>query len=295
VYTLIAHNGVGQTARCQVTARLSDPGPKPPDVITNRKDGLRYVFIPAGTFRMGCATAADGPCDNDEKPAHDVRITKPFWMGQTEVTVEAYKRFARATGASMPAEPEFFGHKLNPGWGNDSLPMTMVDWNDAGGYCQWAGLSLPTEAQWEYAARAGTTGARYADLDDIAWYANNAGDSRIDALDIWTKDQANYGKRLGANNNRPRPVGQKAANGFKVYDMLGNVWEWTADWYKSVYEGSGLESDPTGPPGGAHRVLRGGSWYDDPSVVRASIRDWFPPTFRVYNIGFRCTGELPVP
>ena len=97
---------------------------------------------PPGTFRMGCASSADGPCENNEKPSHDVQIAKGFWMGQTDVTMEAYKRYSRAAGKAMPDEPVFFGRKLNPQWSLDSLPMTMVDWNDSRGYCEW-----------EYAAR----------------------------------------------------------------------------------------------------------------------------------------------
>jgi len=237
------------------------PGPQAGDVRVNPKDGLRYAFVPAGTFRMGCADSSDGPCDNDEKPAHDVQISKGFWMGQTEVTVEAYKRYARAAGKAMPSGLR---------WSGDAHPITEVDWNDARGYCEWAGLRLPSEAEWEYAARGGTTGARYAALDEIAWYSANAG-------------------------GQARMVAQKFANRFKLYDMLGNVWEWTGDWYKDRYEGEGLERDPQGAPGGEYRVLRGGSWLDDASDVRASLRNWNPPAGRNLRFGFRCTGELTFP
>ena len=123
--------------------------------MVHSKDGLPYVYVPAGTFRMGCAHPTDEPCRDQEKPAHDVRISKGFWMGQTEVTVAAYKRYVQAAGKAMPAEPEIFGRKLNPQWSLESLPMTDVDWNDARDYCEGNGLRLPTEAEWEYAARAG--------------------------------------------------------------------------------------------------------------------------------------------
>ena len=236
-------------------------GPQAGDVRVNPKDGLRYAFVPAGTFRMGCADISDGPCDNDEKPAHDVQISKGFWMGQTEVTVEAYKRYARAAGKAMPSGLR---------WSADAHPMTEVDWNDARGYCEGAGLRLPSEAEWEYAARGGTTGARYAALGEIAWYSGNAG-------------------------RQARMVAQKFANRFKLYDMLGNVWEWSADWYKDRYEGKALERDPQGAPGGEHRVLRGGSWnYIEPDV-RASNRVRVQPSERDIVIGFRCTGELTFP
>ena len=239
------------------------------EIRTNPKDQLPYVFIPPGTFRMGCASAADGDCDADEKPAHDVRITKGFWMGQTEVTTAAYKRFASATGKSMPAEPEYpAGKKLNPGWNSNNLPMTMVSWTDAKDYCAWVGLGLPSEAEWEYAARAGTSGAHYGALDDIAWYAKNAGGS-------------------------PNAVGQKTANAFKLHDMLGNVSEWTSDWYKDSYPAESLLIDPAGPPGGESRVWRGGS--APSSSVRASQRVGYRPLALGVFHGFRCRGEIRVP
>jgi formylglycine-generating enzyme required for sulfatase activity len=270
-------------------------GPQAGDIRVNAKDGLRYAYVPPGSFRMGCASSGDEPCEDREKPAHDVRITKGFWMGQTEVTVEAYKRFAAGTGKALPEGPSFSGKNLNPGWRSESLPMTMVSWNDAVAFCSWAGLRLPTEAEWEYAARAGTTGARYAALHDVAWFGDNAGDSRIDAQEILSKDARNYFQRLSANNNRPRPVGQKQANAFKLYDTLGNVWEWTADWYKDKYEGGAPVGDPQGPAGGAYRVLRGGSWNKDASSVRASHRVRNSPAYRSNVYGFRCVGETLVP
>ncbi|MFN0103949.1 MAG: bifunctional serine/threonine-protein kinase/formylglycine-generating enzyme family protein [Bryobacteraceae bacterium] len=258
-YTLVARNAAGHTASCEVTARVRDAQRNLLDVTTSRKDGLRYVHIPAGTFRMGCSSG-DSECSNDEKPVHEVRIRKAFWMGQTEVTVEAYKRFAAATGKALP----------NLSFGGASLPMTEIDWNEAKGYCEWAGLRLPTEAEWEYAARGETTGARYAAPSDVAWYDANSG-------------------------GKPNPVGKKTANQFKLYDMLGNVYEWTADWYKNTYASSGPVTDPTGPSTGEYRVLRGGSWDSNASVVRASYRYSIPPTSRNIGFGFRCTGELPAP
>ena len=173
--------------------------------------------------------------------------------------------------------------------------MTMVTWEDAQGYCQWAGLRLPTEAEWEYACRAGTTGARYWELDEIAWYADNCGDRPIDSQKLWDADTSSYGKRIMENGNRPRPVGQKQFNGFQLYDMLGNVWEWTEDWFDdSYYKGSPRE-DPKGPASGSTRVLRGGSWFDIPRVVRASCRYYVVPGERNLSFGFRCSGEKLVP
>ncbi|MFN0103032.1 MAG: bifunctional serine/threonine-protein kinase/formylglycine-generating enzyme family protein [Bryobacteraceae bacterium] len=253
---------VGVWLVSQMGKRVPEPPPAPTvaevEVTTNRKDGLRYVHIPAGIFRMGCSPG-DSECSDDEKPAHEVRISKAFWMGQTEVTVEAYKRFAAATGKAMP-KPVIDG---------DSQPMAEVDWTEAKAYCEWAGMGLPTEAEWEYAARGGTTGARYAALPDVAWYRDN----------------------LAYIN----PVGKKTANAFKLYDMLGNVREWTADLYENKYADSGPVTDPTGPLIGEYRVLRGGSGADDASFARASGRSKFDPTGRELNFGFRCTGKLSVP
>ena len=272
------------------------PGPRAGQIVTNSKDGLRYAYIPPGKFRMGCSSGDDG-CYDSEKPAHDVTISKGFWLGQTEVTVEAYKRYVRGSaGKSMPDEPISLGKNLNPGWNSDGLPMTMVSWTDARDFCDWAGgLRLPTEAEREYAARGGSSGARYGALDDIAWYGDNSGDNRIDAAQIVKDDGANYGKRIAANGNRPHPVGLKQANAFKLSDMIGNVWEWTGDWYKNTYYGESSDTDPQGPPGGEYRVLRGGSWSGNSWSARASHRDLYLPSGRSVVLGFRCGGEKLVP
>ena len=123
--------------------------PAPRTVNMNPKDGLKYVWIPAGTFVMGCSPG-DHECFDDEKPSHRVTISKGFWLGQTEVTVGGYKRFVTVTGRQMPSAPLF-----NSGWENDGMPITDVTWNDAHDFCIWAGGRLPTEAEWEYAARGG--------------------------------------------------------------------------------------------------------------------------------------------
>jgi formylglycine-generating enzyme required for sulfatase activity len=221
----------------------------------NPKDGLKYVWIPPGSFMMGCSPE-DSECSQNEKPSYQVRLTKGFWMGQTEVTVGAYKRFASATGRAMPSAPGF-----NPGWSNEQMPIVMVTWDDSQAYCRWAGGRLPTETEWEYAARAGSTEARYEPLEDVAWYADNSG-------------------------HRPHEVGQKRPNAWTLYDMLGNVWERLSDWYR--WE----KSNPEGPVPSGDRVLRGGSWYSAPGFVRVSYRLRSTPEVRNSDIGIRCVGEV---
>ena len=283
------------TVPAPVTAPSTAPaGPVKGDMRVNPKDDLRYVYIPPGTFRMGCSPG-DSACKDNEKPAHDVVISKGFWMGQSHVTVEAYKKYVRSAGKAMPEEPVFLGKKLNLNWSFDSVPMTMVSWAEARSYCEWSGLRLPTEAQWEYAARAGSTGARYAELEEVAWWSGNSGNAAIDAELMWKTDTKNFGKAIAKNGNRPHVVSQKRPNDFKLYDMLGNAWQWTADWFKNSYDGEGLEKDPLGPPGGEYRVLRGGSWYSLSTYVRSSERFRYPPANRFDDAGFRCAGELRVP
>ena len=233
-----------QTERDQVKGQL-DTLPKassatqtpPPRTLTNSKDGLPYVWIAPGTFMMGCSPA-DSECDPDEKPPHGEQIANGFWLGQTEVTQAAW---TKVSGGKNPSS--FKG---------DQLPVESVDWNQAGAYCKAIGGRLPTEKEWEYAARAGTTGPRYGPLDAIAWNSGNSG--------VTT-----------------HPVGLKQPNAFGLYDMLGNVWEWTADNYDVA---------------GELKVVRGGSWNNVTRFVRASYRLGFEPTTRSSNIGFRCVGEF---
>ena len=220
----------------------------------NPKDGLPYMYIPPGRFTMGCSPG-DTECYPDENPAHPVQITRGFWMGKTEVTQAAY---ARVTG------------KRPSNFKGDNLPVEQVSWDEASAYCQQVGLRLPTEAEWEYAARAGSTVARYGPLDRVAWYDGNS-------------------------KNSTHPVATKEPNAWGLHDMLGSVYEWVGDWYDENYYRQRVERDPGGPartPKGS-RVLRGGSWNDSPVYVRVSLRGRNEPADRVSDIGFRCAGELP--
>ncbi len=243
---------------------VGELGPTPGAARVNPDDGLKYVWIPPGTFMMGCSPG-DNECGADEKPPHQVTITKGFWLGQTEVTVGAYKRFAAATGRQMPNAPYF-----NSGWADGTMPIVMMNWNDAHDYCAWARGRLPTEAEWEYAARGGSRGARYGPIDEVAWYYNNSGQKTCE-------------------------VGQKRANAFGLYDMLGNVDEWVNDWWDINYYQNSPSQDPSGPTSGGLRVLRGGSWVVFPRSVRVSDRLSGNPVSRFDHFGFRCGGEVFAP
>jgi formylglycine-generating enzyme required for sulfatase activity len=222
--------------------------PAPGTKKVNPKDGLTYVWIPAGKFQMGCSPG-DTACGAAEKPVHEVAITRGFWLGQTSVTQQAYKR---VTGKDPSA------HK------GAMFPVEMVDWNEATAYCAAIGGRLPTEAEWEYAARAGSTGVRYGNLDEIAWYDGNSG-------------------------NQSREVGQKSPNAFGLHDMLGNTWQWVADW-SGPYQ-AGAQSDPTGPAGGTLKQPRGGSWGSTSRLTRASYRGYVEITHRGGKLGIRCAAE----
>jgi outer membrane protein assembly factor BamB len=257
------------------------PAGEPGQVRTNDKDGLRLAWIPAGAFRMGCSEG-DAQCTPDERPAHAVTLSRGFWMNTTEVTVGAYGKFATATGRPLPAEAPAF----NPGWANLELPMTRVSRAEAQAYCRWSGGRLPTEAQWEYAARAGSATARYGELEAIAWYGDNSGRERIDTERIAQEQRGQFNVLLAKNGNQPHRVGSKAPNAYGLYDLLGNLWEWTADWHDAYT--AAPSTDPAGPADGEKRVLRGGSWTFFASQIRASARLKVSEGLQTDYAGFRC-------
>ena len=217
---------------------------------------MEFVRIPAGEFQMGCSPGDTG-CDADEKPAHRVRITKAFEIGKYEVTQAQWE-------AAMGTNPSYFK-------GSDR-PVEQVSWDDAQEFLKRLNARqdgyryrLPTEAEWEYAARAGQTGAP-PNLDAVAWHSGNSG-------------------------GQSHPVGQKQPNAWGLYDMLGNVWEWCQDWYEENYYQSSPAQDPQGPSSGQSRLMRGGSWNDGAWFSRVAGRNRVSPAYRGVGDGFRCVRE----
>ena len=248
-----------------LTSVLGARSPSAGAIKLNPHDGLEYVWIsPPEKFQMG-AVPDDSAAGDEEKPRHWVEITRGFWLSRMPVTVAAYAGSVGPTGRKkMPAAPSF-----NPGWSKTDHPMVNVSWDDAKDYCEWSGGRLPTEAEWEYAARGGEEGLLYPWGNKIS------------------SKNAKYGSQDGTT-----AVGSYAANGFGLYDMAGNVWEWCSDWYDEKYYAASPSHDPKGSPSGNLRVLRGGSWLNNPQDLRASFRLRLAPVAKFSFIGFRCAREV---
>jgi sulfatase modifying factor 1 len=250
-----------------------------------------YRWIPPGSFMMGCS-GGDQQCQDFEKPVHKVTLTSGFWMAETPVTVAAWKRYRSATGvAALPTADGIGTNQLNEASPDDRIPAVFVTWDEAKNFCGWAGMRLPTEAEWEYAARAGTTGARYGNLDEIAWFGDNTGNQHIDTMALFKKDRKNYFQSAFDHGLRPQPVGKKTPNAWQLHDMLGDVWEWVSDWFDIRSYTDKDQIDPTGPATGTMRVLRGGSWYNFEALVRVSNRGASNPAERLAIDGFRCAAN----
>jgi len=215
--------------------------------------GIEMVWCPPGGFLMG--SPEDEVGREDDEMQHRVTLTRGFWMAKMETTQGQWERV--------------MGENLSRFKGDD-LPVEMVSWDDVQGWLEkmnettplpsgWK-WTLPTEAQWEYACRAGTGSPFAGDLDEMAWYDENSG-------------------------SKTNPVGMKKANAWGLHDMHGNVWEWCSDW--SGDYASGSSSDPTGATAGSFRVFRGGSWYDSAINARCAIRLYYSPGGTYINIGFR--------
>ena len=250
-------------------------------------DGAEMMPVPAGEFLMG-STAADPKAGSDELPQHSVYLDT-FWIDRTEVTNARYVRFLNTLGghtaacaghdcAETQVEDKYSHILLQDGHytvesGFEDHPATQVSWYGARAYCAWAGARLPTEAEWEKAAR-GIDGRLYP-------WGNEAPDC----------DKAQYGDCGGAT----LAVGarQAGASPYGVLDMAGNVWEWVADWYDPVYYPVSPERNPLGPDAGVRRVFRGGSWGYLPTFLRAADRARNRPTYAGFNVGFRCAAQHP--
>ncbi len=206
---------------------------------------MEMVWCPPGTFTMGSLKG-----HNTEKPPHQVTLTKGFWMGKTEVTQAQWK-------SVMGNNPSYFE--------GDDLPVENVSWRDCQEFCKNTGLQLPTEAQWEYACRAGSTGPYAGKLDEMGWYHDNS-------------------------ERDTHPVGTKQPNAWGLYDMHGNVREWCADWYGDYPVGS--VTDPQGSSSSSFRGQRGGSWRDSADSCTSSVRNFRFPVNEDNNSGFRIVKTL---
>ena len=267
--------------------------------------GMKLVLIPPGEFMMGSPEAEEGRFDW-EGPQHRVRITKPFYLGAHEVTVGQFRRFVSDAGYKTDAEKDGKGgfgvtadgnweQKPEYTWRNPGFPQTdehpvvNVSWNDAVAFCEWLSgkegreYRLPTEAEWEYACRAGTTTRYYHGNEEegLAQVGNVADAEAKKKFPGWTTISASDGYVYTA------PVGKFRANGFGLYDMHGNVWEWCSDWYDAKYYANSPVDNPKGPASGSYRVVRGGSWRDSPRLCRSASRLGGSPVRRCYDLGFR--------
>jgi len=216
-----------------------------------QRPGMAYV--PAGEFQMG--SRADDPKVFDherdsEQPQHTVKL-KAFYIDTTEVTNKQYETYK--------------GHARDENSLCDDCPVTQVTWFDAKAYCESQKKRLPTEAEWEKAAKGGKD-ETFEPLDDYAWFNANSIKST-------------------------KPVGQKKANGYGIHDMLGNVREWTNDWFDQGWYKKSPSEDPKGPDTGERKVERGGAFFLPARSVTTTIRYNHPPTFRLYFLGFRCAQD----
>lgn len=284
--------------------------------------GVKMVRIPAGAFVMGSSEtdiawamatlAQEQPVNlENELPFHKVRISRPFFIAATEVTVGQFRRFVEETGYVTDAEDAGGGQVFNetdntfefkagtnwknPGWTvDDSQAVAMVSYYDAQAFCDWLSAKeklpykLPTEAQWEYACRGGLPMAHFPWGDTLpdgrkANYADKSSSFR------WRDRYADDGHKYVA------PVGTYEANGYGLYDMAGNVLEWVRDHYGEDYYRFGPEVDPEGPGHGENRVMKGGEWCFGPVNLRCAFRGWSRPDLAFYNSGFRVAIDLASP
>ena len=237
---------------------------------------MEMLLIPPGSFQMGCSASQSWSCSSsNENPVHTVTLTNAFYLGRYEVTQAQWQ-------ARMGSNPSYHQSPSSdvPADQVPNRPVEMVSWNmiaGAGGFMAKTGMRLPTEAEWEYAYRAGTTTAFHG----FTGYLNGTNNDTLVGNIAWYY----YNTCSGGSGCMTHPVGQKLGNGFGLHDMAGNVWEWVNDWYGSY--SSGAQTNPTGPTTGSSRVFRGGSWGTDTANLRASDRYYYTPGLTGYELGCR--------
>lgn len=239
--------------------------PAPGSKQTREKDGMVMVLLSAGTFKMGSSQSKP-----DNKPVHAVTLDS-FWIDQSEVTNAMYRLCVDAKVCSAPQNRAYFDQA-----NSDELPVVYVNWGQANTYCGWVDGRLPSEAEWEYAARGGLEQKLFV------W-----GDEKPSC-----DPQAPNGEQTTeCSPNSAVKVKSFQPNGYGLYDMAGNVWEWVHDWYDSAYYKDSPARDPQGPETGRYRVNRGGSWVESDFLQRVASRNWYEPEDAVKDLGFRCARD----
>ena len=245
---------------------------------TKNELGMEFVVVSPGEFQMGCSEGAKpNECSRDEKPRHRVQITKAFEMGKSEVTGKQWQ-------AVMGSDPSAFK--------GENLPVEQVTFaqvqeflNKLNARGDGFAYRLPTEAEWEYAARSGTTDQYAGSLHDMAWY--NDGQAAARGSGAFQNENSPVGLLIPETH----PVATKSPNAWGIYDMRGNVAEWVQDFYDTDYYSSSPAADPKGPMTGDGHVVRGGSFRVYPWLTRVSLRTVFPETYSFYDLGFRVVRE----
>lgn len=238
------------TAVVPVLARLED------------QTGMQMVYVPPGDFMMG---SSKDQGYNDERPQHAANLSA-YWIDKTEVTAAQYQRCVEAGACSAPGAGDYCTFGVA---GRENHPINCVDWNQAAAYCSWAGKRLPTEAEWEKAAR-GTDGRVYP------WG------------DTWDASKLNSAEG-GPGTTTAVGTYPAGASPYGALDMAGNVWEWIADWYDPIYYAQSPRQNPTGPASKDSRIMRGGSWNNFASFARVAVRYPVAPDLQTTHRGFRCT------
>ena len=286
----VSQQASGNSQQTTVNRQQTSGNTKGNETFTVNGVSFTMIKVEGGTFRMGATSEQGSDVDSDEKPVHSVTLSD-YYIGETEVTVGLFRKFIKETGYRTDADKKGGSYIWNGSewvltsglnWqcdvngkirsaSEDNHPVIHVSWNDANEFCEWLNnktgknFRLPTEAEWEYAARGGnkSKGYKYSGsntIGNVAWYWYNSS---------------------SATHN----VKTKSPNELGIYDMSGNVFEWCEDWYGNYSSGS--QTNPTGPSTGYSRVLRGGSWYNNAKLCRVSLRNYYFPDLRNCYYGFR--------